>query len=109
MENANDFIALEGAATRQCLAIPHLPPAPSHHSLALEHKKARTPSPSHHSLALEHKKTRTPSLPPIAGTGAQKARTPSFSHHPLALFLHANAGCIWEPGNVLQGIALQCT
>ncbi len=54
MENANDFIALEGAATRQCLAILHLPLAPSHQSLALEHKKARTPSPSHHSLALEH-------------------------------------------------------
>lgn len=65
MENANDFIALEGAATRQCLAILHLPPVPSHHSLALEHKKARTPSPSHHPLALEH----------------EKACMPSFSHH----------------------------
>lgn len=73
MENANDFIALEGAATRQCLAILHLPPVPIHHSLALEH---------------------------------EKACTPSFSHHPLAFFLHANAGCICESGNVLQGIAL---
>lgn len=44
MENANDFIALEGAATRQCLAILHLPPAPSHRSLALEHEKNRMPS-----------------------------------------------------------------
>ena len=90
MENANDFIALEGAATRQCLAILHLPPVPIHHSLALEHEKTRTPSLSHHSLALEH----------------EKACTPSFSHHPLAFFLHANAGCICESGNVLQGIAL---
>ena len=90
MENANDFIALEGAATRQCLAILHLPPVPIHHSLALEHEKTRTPYPRHHSLALEH----------------EKACTPSFSHHPLAFFLHANAGCICESGNVLQGIAL---
>ncbi|MBQ5409321.1 MAG: hypothetical protein IIU17_05330 [Muribaculaceae bacterium] len=29
-----------------------------------------------------------------------------LSHHPLAFFLHVKAGCIWEPGNVLQGIAL---
>ena len=56
MENANDFIALEGAATRQCLAILHQPPVPN--------------------------------------------------HHPLAFFLHFNAGCICESGNVLQGIAL---
>lgn len=83
MENANDFIALEGAATRQCLAILHLPPVPSHHPLALEHKKARTPSLpppagsgarksphasfSHRSLALEHEKNRMPSFPPPAG------------------------------------------
>ncbi len=107
MENANDFIALEGAATRQCLAILHLPPVPIHHSLALEHEKTRTPSLSHHSLALEHEKARTP-YPRHHSLALEheKACTPSFSHHPLAFFLHANAGCICESGNVLQGIAL---
>ncbi len=107
MENANDFIALEGAATRQCLAILNQPPVPNHHSLALEHEKACTPS-----------------FPPPTGTGARKkphtfqlpattrwrwsTKKPAhpFSHHPLAFFLHVKAGCIWEPGNVLQGIAL---
>ena len=44
MENANDFIVLEGAATRQCLAILNQPPVPNHHSLALEHEKNRMPS-----------------------------------------------------------------
>lgn len=88
MENANDFIALEGAATRQCLAILNQPPVPNHHSLALEHEKACTPS-FYHSLALEHEKNRMPSFPPPAG-----------------VFLHVKAGCIWGPGNVLQGIAL---
>ena len=68
MENANDFIVLEGAATRQCLAILNQPPVPNHQSLALEHEKACTPS-----------------FPPPTGTGARKARTPFPSHHPLAL------------------------
>lgn len=67
MENANDFIALEGAATRQCLAILNQPPVPNHHSLALEHEKACTPS-FYHSLALEHeKKPHALLLPPLAG------------------------------------------
>jgi|GEM_PF-5608823 len=39
MENANDFIVLEGATTRQCLAILNQPPVPNHHPLALEHEK----------------------------------------------------------------------
>ncbi|MDY6412107.1 MAG: hypothetical protein SPL28_03810 [Bacteroidales bacterium] len=88
MENANDFIALEGAATRQCLAILNQSPVP------------------HHSLALEHEKNRTPPSPTTRWRWSTKKPAHPLSHHPLAFFLHANAGCIWEPGNVLQGIAL---
>lgn len=69
MENANDFIALEGAATRQCLAILNQPPVPNHHSLALEHEKACTPpSPT----ARWHWSTKKTACP--------------LSHHPLAFF-----------------------
>lgn len=73
MENANDFIALEGAATRQCLAILHLPPTPSHQSLALEHEKNRMPSFPPPAGAGARKSTHTLSQPPLAGAGARKS------------------------------------
>lgn len=65
MENANDFIALEGAATRQCLAILNQIPVPNHHSLALEHKKPARPLPTTTRWRWSTKKN----------------RMPSFSHH----------------------------
>ncbi|MDY6294032.1 MAG: hypothetical protein SPL78_08030 [Bacteroidales bacterium] len=48
----------------------------------------------------------TPPSPTARWHWSTKKPAHPLSHHSLAFFLHVKAGCIWESGNVLQGIAL---
>lgn len=86
MENANDFMALEGAATRQCLAILNQPPAPSHQSLALEHKKARTPPSPTARWRWSTKKHAHPIPATTRWRWSTKKPAHPLSHHPWRFF-----------------------